>query len=117
VPPADSHFVPPLVLRIQAGTVASFPLKFNHTESYLGEGSGARTVLVGDAAHTVHPLAGQGLNLGLADVECLAKCIQDALLQGGDVGKSPSSTESSDHQRVIFRFIHGPPTLYAGKVP
>ncbi|KAJ7760477.1 ubiquinone biosynthesis hydrox [Mycena metata] len=86
IPPTDAELLPPLVTSLQAGTVASFPLRFNHTDSYLGEGPGSRTVLIGDAAHTVHPLAGQGLNLGLADVECLARCIQDALLQGGDVG-------------------------------
>ncbi|KAJ7115878.1 ubiquinone biosynthesis hydrox [Mycena epipterygia] len=86
VPPAGAEFLPPLVTSLQPGTVASFPLRFNHTDSYLGEGQGSRTVLVGDAAHTVHPLAGQGLNLGLADVECLSRCIQDALIQGGDVG-------------------------------
>jgi ubiquinone biosynthesis monooxygenase Coq6 len=87
VPPTDSELLPPLVTSLQAGTVASFPLRFNHTESYLGEGHGSRTVLIGDAAHTVHPLAGQGLNMGLADAECLAKCIEQAILQGGDVGQ------------------------------
>lgn len=86
VPPADSELLPPLVTSIQPGTVASFPLRFNHTESYIGEGRGNRTVLIGDAAHTVHPLAGQGLNMGLADAECLARCIEQSLLQGGDVG-------------------------------
>ncbi|KAJ7252718.1 hypothetical protein B0H12DRAFT_609079 [Mycena haematopus] len=86
IPPADAELLPPLVTSLQPGTVASFPLRFNHTDSYLGEGQGSRTVLVGDAAHTVHPLAGQGLNLGLADVECLSRCIQNALSQGGDVG-------------------------------
>ncbi|KAK2463656.1 hypothetical protein APHAL10511_004407 [Amanita phalloides] len=86
VPPLDSEAVPPLVTSIQSGTIASFPLRYNHTDSYLGEGSGARTVLVGDAAHTIHPLAGQGLNLGLGDVECLAKCIDNALALGSDIG-------------------------------
>ena len=86
VPPADSGSVPPLVSSLQPGSVASFPLRFNHTESYVGEGGGSRTVLIGDAAHTVHPLAGQGLNMGLADAECLATCIEQALLDGGDVG-------------------------------
>ncbi|KAF9462894.1 ubiquinone biosynthesis hydrox [Collybia nuda] len=86
VPPVDSQFVPPLVSMIQAGSVASFPLKFNHAESYIGEGIGGRTVLVGDAAHTVHPLAGQGLNMGIGDVESLTRCIHNALIQGGDVG-------------------------------
>ncbi|KAG6869979.1 hypothetical protein C0992_001387, partial [Termitomyces sp. T32_za158] len=85
VPAVDSELVPPHVVSLQPGTVATFPLKFNHTEAYIGEGQGSRTVLVGDAAHTVHPLAGQGLNMGLADVECLARCIERALEQGGDV--------------------------------
>ncbi|KAJ7623287.1 ubiquinone biosynthesis hydrox [Roridomyces roridus] len=84
IPPADAELLPPLVTSLQPGTVASFPLRFNHIDSYLGEGG--RTVLVGDAAHTVHPLAGQGLNLGLADVECLSRCIEQALTNGGDVG-------------------------------
>ena len=88
IPPADSECVPPLVTELQSGSMASFPLRFNHAESYIGEGAGARTVLVGDAAHTIHPLAGQGLNLGLADVECLASCIKESLLTGGDIGVS-----------------------------
>jgi len=92
IPPADSECVPPLVTELQSGSRASFPLRFNHAESYIGEGTGARTVLVGDAAHTVHPLAGQGLNLGLADVECLARCIQESFLAGGDIGESLSNT-------------------------
>jgi len=88
VPPVDSEAVPPLVTELQAGTVASFPLRYSHAESYIGEGYGSRTVLVGDAAHTVHPLAGQGLNLGLGDVECLAKCIKEAIATGSDIGRS-----------------------------
>ncbi|KAF8647752.1 hypothetical protein AX16_006587 [Volvariella volvacea WC 439] len=86
IPPTDSECLPPLVTSIQPGTMASFPLRYNHTESYIGEGHGARTVLVGDAAHTIHPLAGQGLNLGLADVECLARTIETAVSQGSDIG-------------------------------
>ncbi|KAJ8095220.1 putative ubiquinone biosynthesis monooxygenase [Marasmius tenuissimus] len=86
IPPADSQMVPPLVKSLQPGTVASFPLRFNHTEAYIGEGKGARTVLVGDAAHAIHPLAGQGLNLGLGDVECLARCVETVVLAGGDIG-------------------------------
>ena len=84
IPPVDAECLPPLVTSIQPDTMASFPVLFNHTESYLGE----RSVLVGDAAHTVHPLAGQGLNMGIADVECLWRCVEKALLEGGDVGES-----------------------------
>ena len=86
VPPADSEFLPPLVTSVHRGSVASFPLRFGHADSYIGEGAGSRTVLVGDAAHTVHPLAGQGLNMGLADVELLTQCIQETVSCGGDVG-------------------------------
>jgi len=86
VPPEDAEALPPLVTSIQPGTVASFPLRFNHADAYIGEGQGSRTVLVGDAAHTVHPLAGQGLNMGLADVESLSRCIHEAALNGGDIG-------------------------------
>lgn len=88
IPAADSEDVPPLVTGIQPRSMASFPLRFNHAESYTGEGPAGRTVLIGDAAHTVHPLAGQGLNLGLSDAECLARCIKNCLLAGGDIGKS-----------------------------
>ncbi|KAL4078786.1 hypothetical protein V8B97DRAFT_1933422 [Scleroderma yunnanense] len=86
VPPSDAMVVPPLVTSIQSGTIASFPLRYNHADSYLGEGAGSRTVLIGDAAHTIHPLAGQGLNLGLGDVECLVRYITQSLANGGDIG-------------------------------
>lgn len=84
IPPEDSEFLPPQITSIQPGTVASFPLRYSHADAYVGDDG--RTVLVGDAAHTVHPLAGQGLNAGLTDVQVLARTIRDALLQGGDIG-------------------------------
>jgi 2-octaprenylphenol hydroxylase len=45
-----------------------------------------RVALLGDAAHTVHPLAGQGMNLGLLDAASIAAVIEDAVLAGEDVG-------------------------------
>lgn len=96
IPPEGADLLPPLIRSVQAGTPASFPLRFNHTESYLGN----RTVLLGDAAHTVHPLAGQGLNLGLADADCLAQVIARAVENGADIG-SPTALQPYAQERYM----------------
>ena len=59
-----------------------FPLQALHALRY----TAPRVALLGDAAHTVHPLAGQGMNLGLLDAAAIAAVIEDALLAGEDVG-------------------------------
>ena len=46
--------------------------------------------IISDACHSVHPMAGQGFNLGLADAECLARIIADAVEAGTDIGESES---------------------------
>jgi len=51
-----------------------FPLAHGHASTYVQHG----LALVGDAAHSIHPLAGQGANLGIADAICLAEVIQQA---------------------------------------
>lgn len=61
---------------------ASFPLKFFETEQYVGQ----RLALMGDAAHVIHPLAGQGVNLGLADVASMNEIIKEAINQRHDIG-------------------------------
>lgn len=61
---------------------AVFPLRLFETMNYVKP----RLALVGDAAHTIHPLAGQGVNLGLADVASLMTVIVDALNDKKDIG-------------------------------
>ena len=97
IPPNDSELIPPPVTSIQAGTVASFPLKMTHADTYIGEDErGSRVALLGDAAHTTHPLAGQGLNMGLGDAQALAECIHQSVLVGGDIG------ECNDYDMLCF---------------
>lgn len=59
-----------------------FPLRALHAPRY----AVPRVALLGDAAHTVHPLAGQGMNLGLLDAASIASMVEDALLAGEDAG-------------------------------
>lgn len=61
---------------------ASFPLRVLHARRYCA----ARVALIGDAAHTIHPLAGQGMNLGLIDAAALAEVLQAAVACGEDPG-------------------------------
>jgi 2-octaprenyl-3-methyl-6-methoxy-1,4-benzoquinol hydroxylase len=61
--------------------VASFPLKRQHAQSYVKQG----VALVGDAAHMINPLAGQGVNIGLLDAAALAEVLVDAHAKGKNI--------------------------------
>ena len=64
------------------GTRTAFPLKMRYARDFVVE----RVALVGDAAHTIHPLAGQGVNLGLLDAASLAQEVLELWKQGQDIG-------------------------------
>jgi 2-octaprenyl-6-methoxyphenol hydroxylase len=62
----------------------AFPLGYFVARSFIAE----RLALVGDAAHVIHPIAGQGLNMGLKDVAALAEVVVDAARLGMDPGQA-----------------------------
>lgn len=77
--PAFGDFLGPLSV---AGARFSYPLNLTLADSLIAD----RTALVGDAAHGVHPIAGQGLNQGLRDVAALSEVLVDARRRGEDIG-------------------------------
>lgn len=64
------------------GPRGAFPLKLEHVPQYVRH----RVALIGDAAHTIHPLAGQGANLGFLDAAALAQVVGESASRGSDPG-------------------------------
>ncbi len=84
------------------GRRASYPLKMVHAPESIGE----RTVIIGNAAHTVHPVAAQGFNLGLRDVAMLAEKVLMAKADGQDFGSREvltdyQSSRQKDQQETV----------------
>ena len=79
------------------GEMSSYPLHQLHAKDYYAQ----RVVLIGDAAHSMHPLAGQGLNLGLGDVEELANRILSSRRHGEDVGNDKMLNDYSKARKSI----------------
>lgn len=74
--------IPPQITNLASERMV-FPLSLNHANSYASK----RVVLIGDAAHTVHPLAGQGVNMGFGDAFSLSKVIAEGIAVGSDIGE------------------------------
>jgi 2-octaprenyl-6-methoxyphenol hydroxylase len=70
---------------LRTGVRHCYPLALTAADYPLGQ----RTVLVGNAAHLLHPIAGQGFNLGMRDLDALCAIVASALAQGEDIGGYP----------------------------
>jgi 2-octaprenyl-6-methoxyphenol hydroxylase len=74
----------------------SYPLGLVHAERYIDE----RLVLVGDAAHGIHPIAGQGYNLGVRDIAALVEVLVDAKRLGLDIGAADTLERYAQWRRT-----------------
>ncbi len=86
----------------KVGRRNAYPLKLVRAKQHVRP----RLALIGNAAHTLHPIAGQGFNLGLRDVAVLADVVADALAAGLDVGEDQvmqtyADWRNWDHRKVI----------------
>jgi len=88
---------------LRIGTRYSYPLALSRSERHVAP----RLAIVGNAAQSLHPIAGQGFNLGLRDAASLAEVIADAMAAGGtDVGdeatlRAYASWRDEDRQRIV----------------
>ncbi|XP_039430572.1 ubiquinone biosynthesis monooxygenase COQ6, mitochondrial [Culex pipiens pallens] len=96
---------------------AAFPLGLGHTSTYVGQG----VCLIGDAAHRVHPLAGQGVNLGFGDVQCLADILAEANYSGLGLNNLSQlvkyEQERLKHNVPVLLTTHGLQRLYTTDFP
>lgn len=99
---AQSFQPPPLLLQI-ASPLFSFPLQLRQVSRY----TAPRVALVGDAAHTVHPMAGQGLNLGIQDVQSLVEHMQKADDAGMDIATFLEDGYEPCRQRQVMATVQG----------
>ncbi|KAJ1662181.1 putative ubiquinone biosynthesis monooxygenase [Coemansia sp. RSA 1646] len=92
----DPSLFPPKIAAISPKSRTSFPLRMRMVDNLTAE----RIALIGDAGHVMHPLAGQGLNMGLEDVQCLVDVLKQAVLAGEDIGACSVLSRYNKHRYV-----------------
>jgi len=88
---------------ISTSSRLSYPLKTQEAEHYVKSG----VALIGDAAHIIHPLAGQGANLGMSDAQCLAKVILEAKQKHRSIGAFHTLRRYERERRFYNRLMMG----------
>ena len=102
----------------QIESIASFPLTAQQAKSYVAD----NLVLIGDAAHGVHPLAGQGLNLGMLDVQALSKQLAHDFERSGGTSWGSNQTLRSyerlrrPHNSLMMHSFSALNWLFAGSL-
>ncbi|HCI6156574.1 TPA: 2-octaprenyl-3-methyl-6-methoxy-1,4-benzoquinol hydroxylase [Klebsiella pneumoniae] len=105
-----SHF-PARLGQVTPQAAGAFPLTRRHALQYVQPG----LALVGDAAHTIHPLAGQGVNLGYRDVDALLEILAEARGRGEDWASLPVLKRYQARRRADnFIMQSGMDLFYAG---
>ncbi|XP_060790230.1 ubiquinone biosynthesis monooxygenase COQ6, mitochondrial [Neoarius graeffei] len=110
---ASTRQLPPSVAAVGPKSRVMFPLGMGHASEYIRH----RVALIGDAAHRVHPLAGQGANLGFGDVVCLTRVLSQAAFSGKDLGNMQHlleyETERQRHNLPMMAAIDIMKRLYS----
>ncbi|XP_064211534.1 ubiquinone biosynthesis monooxygenase COQ6, mitochondrial-like [Tribolium castaneum] len=115
LPSSSVTQLPPKILGCDINSRAMFPLGLGHATNYVGKG----VALVGDAAHRIHPLAGQGVNLGFGDIICLNRILGEAVYSGSKMGNllylKEYETERQKHNVPMMLVVHGLFHLYSSE--
>lgn len=121
----DAHFLARLQARfgyrlgrfVKVGARHAYPLQLLRAK----QSTSKRLALIGNAVHTLHPIAGQGFNLGLRDVAALAEVVMDAQRSGIDIGTAEVLQRYADwrqlDQRRVVAFTDGMVRLFGQTLP
>jgi 2-octaprenyl-6-methoxyphenol hydroxylase len=98
---------------VASGPRSAFPVRLSTASEVIGE----RLAIIGNAANRLHPVAGQGLNLGLRDAAALAEIVTAALREGGDPGDPSALARYAawrrDDQKRVSRATDGLVRLFS----